>query len=159
MFGSIDNLQKACSLRVTYLLELLKELLVLRKGARIHIQVSQPLEGLIPQLHALPMTSPFFSNMVAFDSVQFATHWARDWTAILETADSDNLMSFNEKLVAATEGLDAKDVAQGTSSTTSKSISAAALFRSSSSNTVDGKDEENAVDDQANGGRAEPYSS
>ena len=102
MFGSIDNLQKACSLRVTYLLELLKELLVLRKGARIHIQVSQPLEGLIPQLHALPMTSPFFSNMVAFDAVQFATHWARDWTAILETADSDNLMSFNEKLVAAT---------------------------------------------------------
>ncbi|CAE7569950.1 unnamed protein product [Symbiodinium sp. CCMP2592] len=151
VFGNVDNLQKACSLRVTYLLELLKELLVLRKAGRIHLQVSEPLDGLIPKLHALRMTDPCFSNMVAFDAVQFATHWARDWTAILEKADSDDLMSFNDKLVAATEGLDTKDATQGTSSTTAKSITAASLFRSSSTNDIDidGKD-----DDQANGGRA-----
>ncbi|CAE7209171.1 unnamed protein product [Symbiodinium sp. CCMP2592] len=149
VFGNVDNLQKACSLRVTYLLELLKELLVLRKAGRIHLQVSEPLDGLIPKLHALRMTDPCFSNMVAFDAVQFATHWARDWTAILEKADSDDLMSFNDKLVAATEGLDTKDATQGTSSTTAKSITAASLFRSSSTNDIDidGKD-----DDQANGG-------
>lgn len=81
VFGTVDNLRSCVSLRLRYMLAILKETLPKRAVADVPAERQQIILSLVG-LDSNESQSEF-ESLVIFDLIQFARSWAREWSQLL----------------------------------------------------------------------------
>lgn len=80
MFGTLENLHSFVSLRLKYLITILREVL---PKVIINDVGSHEMKDALVQIASLSFEGPEFETLVIFDSIQFAQTWAREWADLL----------------------------------------------------------------------------